>query len=126
MNIALTGMMGSGKTTIGRKLAKLLKGFVFVDTDEETVKSEGRTISDIFEQSGEEYFREKETGVLKRILQNDNQIISTGGGIVKSSENIEYLELFDSILLNSSKYYYKDMKKNAKIKNRIINIDEVK
>jgi len=91
MNIALTGMMGSGKTTIGRKLIKLLKGFVFVDTDEETVKSEGRTINDIFEQSGEEYFRKKETDILKRILQNDNQIISTGGGILKSSGNIEYL-----------------------------------
>jgi len=92
MNIALTGMMGSGKTTVGKKLSEILKNAVFIDTDDEIVKAEGRTINDIFSLYGEEYFRKRETEVLQKILQNGNQVISTGGGIIKSSRNAGLLK----------------------------------
>ena len=111
MNIALVGMMGCGKTTIGKLIAKEL-GFSFVDTDELIVEEENRSINKIFEENGEEYFREIETSILIKTLNNDNQIISTGGGIIKKDENIKllkeksiviYLEADDKTLYNRVK-----------------------
>lgn len=92
MNIALIGMMGAGKTTISKLLIQKLSGFSFVDTDDLIVKSEKMSINDIFALKGEEYFRKIESEALASILFNDNQIISTGGGIVKSSTNLELLK----------------------------------
>ena len=91
MNISLIGMMGSGKTCIGELLAKLLN-MSFVDTDEQIIKSEKTSINQIFAQKGETYFREIETATLKNILNFNNQIISTGGGIIKSDENLSLLK----------------------------------
>ena len=91
MNIALVGMMGCGKTTIAKLLAKDLS-FSFVDTDSLIIEKENRSINEIFEKNGEEYFRELETSILKEILNNHNQIISTGGGIIKKDENIKLLK----------------------------------
>ena len=91
MNIALIGMMGSGKTTIGKHLCDSLRGFSFYDTDEEIVKLENRSINEIFECEGEEYFRKIESEVLKKILNSDNNIISTGGGIIKNTDNSDVL-----------------------------------
>ena len=91
MNISLIGMMGCGKTTIGELLAKELC-YKFIDTDSLIVEKENRSINDIFENDGEQYFRKVETNVLKEALNNQNQIISTGGGIVKSNENITLLK----------------------------------
>lgn len=91
MNISLIGMMGSGKTCIGVLLAKLLN-MSFVDTDEQIIKSEKTSINQIFAQKGETYFREIETATLKNILNFNNQIISTGGGIIKSDENLSLLK----------------------------------
>ena len=111
MNIALVGMMGCGKTTIGKLIAKEL-GFSFIDTDELIVEEENRSINKIFEENGEEYFREIETSILIKTLNNDNQIISTGGGIIKKDENIKllkeksifiYLEADDKTLYNRVK-----------------------
>ncbi len=93
MNISLIGMMGSGKTSIGKLLAQKLPHFNFVDTDDEIVKTENKTINDIFKEYGEKYFRETETNVLNEILNKDNQIISTGGGIVLVERNL--LNLFE-------------------------------
>ena len=92
MNIALIGMMGSGKTTIGKMLQAKLSEFSFVDTDEEIVKLEQKTINDIFEEKGEAYFRTLETNILREIFKNDKQIISTGGGIVCKEENLQLLK----------------------------------
>lgn len=92
MNIALIGIMGCGKTTIGQLLKGKLNGFTFVDTDDLIVKSENHSINEIFSDNGEDYFREIETKILKDVLKNDNQIISTGGGIIKSQENINILK----------------------------------
>lgn len=91
MNISLIGMMGSGKTSIGELLSKLLN-MSFVDTDEQIIKSEKTSINQIFAQKGETYFREIETATLKNVLNFNNQIISTGGGIVKSDENLTLLK----------------------------------
>lgn len=92
MNIALIGMMGAGKTTISKLLIQKLFGFIFVDTDEEIVKRENMSINDIFSLKGEDYFRKIESEILSLVLSNDNQIISTGGGIVKSKNNLENLK----------------------------------
>ncbi len=92
MNIALVGMMGSGKTTIGKLLVEKLKCFSFVDTDELIIKSQNLQICDIFDKFGENYFRKKEEEVLFSILQSDNNIISTGGGIVLSKINLNLLK----------------------------------
>lgn len=86
-NISLVGFMASGKTTVGKQLAKRL-GFEFVDTDDLAEKLEGRTISSIFENSGEEYFRNVESGILGEVLSESGKIISTGGGIILREENI--------------------------------------
>lgn len=92
MNISLIGMMGSGKTTISKLLSEKLADFVLVDTDELIVLKEGKSINDIFSQNGEAYFRKVETEILKSVLSDNNQIISTGGGIVKSVENLKLLK----------------------------------
>ena len=92
MNIALIGMPGSGKTTVGKELKKILKNYSYFDTDEEIVRLENRSINEMFAKDGEAYFREVETKVLLDILKNDNQIISTGGGIVKSEKNVKELK----------------------------------
>jgi shikimate kinase len=84
-NIYLIGFMGSGKTTIGRALSECLNISV-IDTDEEIIRTTGRSISEIFETEGESYFRILETSTLKK-LPNENSIITTGGGIVLSEEN---------------------------------------
>jgi shikimate kinase len=81
-NIILTGFMGSGKSTIGRILAKKLEHSYFLDTDSLIEHFENREISDIFAKEGEEYFRNAEKRVFNWI-KNDvkNAIISTGGGL---------------------------------------------
>lgn len=85
MDIVLIGMPGSGKTTIGRMLAKRL-GMEFADADAEIERYEGRSIPDIFATDGEGYFRRVETECLKNML-GQNRVISTGGGVVVTEEN---------------------------------------
>jgi len=86
MNIFLIGYRGSGKTTLGKILSEKLK-MKFVDTDELIVERENKTIPEIFSKLGEKYFREIETKVLQDVIKNDNQVISTGGGIILSELN---------------------------------------
>ena len=81
MNIFLVSPMGSGKSSLGKKLAKSLDK-KFKDTDKEIEKNERKTISEIFENSGESYFREKEREFLINIPNSLNMVIATGGGIV--------------------------------------------
>lgn len=92
MNISFIGMPGSGKTTVATELVKIIPELKLVDTDEETVKQENCSINEIFENFGENTFRDIETKILSEILRKDNQIISTGGGIIKRRENIELLK----------------------------------
>ena len=90
-NIILIGPMGSGKTSTGRMLAKEM-GYAFADTDEEVTKRTGVSIAYIFDVEGEEGFRKRECLALKECLNDNNKIISTGGGIVLSKENRDLLQ----------------------------------
>ena len=86
MSIVLIGYRGSGKTSIGRAVAQLLK-WPFVDADEEIVKRAGKSIKDIFAQDGEASFRELETHVVKLLMTKKSYVISLGGGAVVREEN---------------------------------------
>ena len=101
MNIFLVGPMGSGKSSLGKKLAKSLDK-KFIDTDKEIEKKESKTINEIFENNGENYFREKEKEFLINIPNNLNLVIATGGGIVLDQENREKLKENIVIFLNAS------------------------
>ena len=80
-SIVLVGMMGAGKSSIGRRLAGRL-GIPFIDADTEIVSAAGMTIPEIFEKHGEPYFRAGEARVIARLLDNGPQVLATGGGSV--------------------------------------------
>ncbi len=90
-NIALIGFMGTGKTSVGKKLAQQL-GYNFIDTDQEVEHIMGLPVSEIFKRFGETRFRSEETLALKRILETEGQVIATGGGIVLKAENVALLK----------------------------------
>jgi shikimate kinase len=92
LNIVLVGMPGAGKSYIGKKLAKLLAHFNYIDTDYEIEQQEGLKISEIFEKYSEKYFRKLETNLIKDISQNRNYIISVGGGAFENSTNRDLLK----------------------------------
>lgn len=77
--IVLVGMMGAGKTTVGRRLANRL-GRHFIDSDEEVEKAAGMSIEDIFKLHGEADFRAGEVKVIARLLKEDGIVLGTGGG----------------------------------------------
>jgi shikimate kinase len=78
-SIVLVGLMGAGKSSVGRKLAEKLD-MAFVDADEEIVKAAGCSIDDIFELYGEKAFRDVEEKVISRLLKNGPRVMATGGG----------------------------------------------
>lgn len=86
-NIVLIGMSGVGKTTVGESLSQELE-LDFVDTDELIESKINMTIEQIFSTYGEDYFRELELGMIDKLSQEENLIISTGGGIVLNSKNV--------------------------------------
>ena len=90
-NIYLIGMMGSGKTTSGRALAKLLS-LPFIDLDDQIIQQEGKSINEIFEKKGEPHFRKVESGLLLKSSQKTDQVLATGGGIVISLSNRERMK----------------------------------
>jgi len=83
--IVLVGMMGAGKTTVGRRLAAKL-GRHFVDSDEEVEKAAGMTIEDIFKAHGEADFRAGEVRVIARLLKDRDLVLGTGGGAFVNNE----------------------------------------
>ncbi|CAN1723725.1 Shikimate kinase [Hyphomicrobium sp. 1Nfss2.1] len=84
-SVVLVGLMGCGKSAIGRRLAARLS-LPFVDADEEIEKAAGKTIEDIFSEHGEPYFREGERKVLARLLRSGPQVLATGGGAFMNDE----------------------------------------
>ena len=81
----LIGLMGAGKTTVGRRLAQRLD-FQFADADQEIEQAAGKTIPEIFEDHGEEHFRDGERRVIARLLDSGQQVIATGGGAYMNDE----------------------------------------
>jgi len=78
-SIVMIGLMGAGKTTVGRRLAHKL-GLPFVDADHEIERAAGMSVADIFAQHGEAHFRDGEQRVIARLLENGPQVLATGGG----------------------------------------------
>jgi shikimate kinase len=98
MNIILTGFMGTGKSSVGRVLAREL-GMAFVDIDELIEERENRVIAEIFERSGEAYFRDMEVQLVSSITSSMNDVVlSTGGGIVLNSVNMELLGSWGTVV----------------------------
>ena len=90
MKIFLVGFMGSGKTTIGKRIAELI-GFEFVDTDRFIEMQQDMTVSEIFTQYGESAFREMERNVLLDLQKNDYAVVSTGGGMPCYGDNMDVM-----------------------------------
>ncbi|AEI51709.1 shikimate kinase [Runella slithyformis] len=90
-NIFLVGLPSSGKTTLGKQLARQLR-YRFVDTDVLIVKEEGMSINAIFAQKGEPYFREAEARILRAIRPDSKLIVATGGGVPYFHDNMAYIK----------------------------------
>ena len=101
MNIFLTGMMGSGKTSVGYSLSKHLHN-TFYDLDKEVEKRFNLSIKDIFSEYGEELFRKEENTLLREADISSNTIISTGGGIVLLEENRKILKNHKTYFLQAN------------------------
>ena len=91
MNIILTGIMGTGKSTVGRILGKKL-GWAFYDTDSMIEKETGLTIAQIFTKRGEKEFRVVEMHTIQLISVLDKVVVATGGGVPLRTENMDVLE----------------------------------
>lgn len=89
-NIIFVGPMGAGKTTIGRQIAKKLNR-VFFDSDKEIEKRTGASIPLIFELEQEEGFRNRESAMIRELVNRDNIVLATGGGVVLREENRQQL-----------------------------------
>ena len=90
MRLYLIGYMGSGKSTVGRKIARFAH-LRFIDTDSEVEKLEGASVADVITYQGEEYFRQVERRVLEKSAEEDNVVVSTGGGLPVWGDNMERL-----------------------------------
>lgn len=90
-NIVLIGFMGSGKTSVGKRLSIKLKR-EFVDMDDFIVQKLGMTVNEIFEKFGEQYFRDIENELCERFATKKNKIIATGGGVIKNEKNVDNLK----------------------------------
>jgi len=102
VSIALIGLPGSGKSTVGRQLARRLQ-LPFVDSDQVIEQQLGCSIRDYFEREGEDRFRDIEESVIDQLTQNQGSVLSTGGGVVLRPANRRHLrERGQVIYLNSS------------------------
>ncbi|WP_326914238.1 shikimate kinase [Sphingopyxis chilensis] len=96
-SIVLVGLMGSGKSTVGRRLAQRL-GMRFADADDEIERAAGMTISDIFARFGEAHFRDGERRVIARLLGGKPMVLATGGGAFINEETRDLI-LRDSLCI---------------------------
>lgn len=97
-NIVIVGFMCSGKSTVGRKLAKKIN-YKFIDTDQWISNEMNLSIDEIFDKKGEDYFRGLETNTVKHFSENlTNAVLSTGGGLSIRKENLTYLKEIGTIV----------------------------
>jgi shikimate kinase len=127
--IVLVGMMGSGKTVIGRGLAKRLKA-KFIDLDQEIVKAANLEITEIFATFGEEFFREKESKILERLIFGPQIVLASGGGafISKKNQHLILANTFSIWLKSDPKILWSRLKnkKNRPLLNECGNLAEFK
>ncbi len=97
-HIFLIGFMGTGKSTVSRKLGGMLHAWE-IDMDQAIVAENGMSIPEMFEQSGEEYFRDRETEMLQKLSGESPAIISCGGGTVLRPENVRIMRACGKIVL---------------------------
>ena len=97
-NIVLCGFMGSGKSTIGKLLSRKM-GMAFIDLDAYIEKKENKSISQIFADSGEEYFRQLEKNAVKELAYKKSVILATGGGTLTFRENVDTLRNADNKII---------------------------
>lgn len=97
MKIILIGFMGVGKTSVGKQLARKLD-FNFIDTDYEIERLSNKSIPEIFEQYGENYFRKLENSILEKFIKNEDIVIATGGGIITTKENYNILKNEEKVI----------------------------
>ena len=90
-NIVLVGFMGTGKTSVGKRLSSLMR-MRYIDTDSVIERDNERAISDIFEKDGEAVFRQLESEAVEQVSDLYNFVISTGGGVVLKEENVATLK----------------------------------
>ena len=90
MIIFLLGFMGSGKSTLGKRLAKKMS-WEFLDMDKVLEEQEGMTVTQIFQEKGEAYFREAETQFLQGLDPSMNRIVATGGGAPCHTNNMDLM-----------------------------------
>ncbi len=91
MNITLVGFMGTGKTSVAKKLVQIMN-MEYISTDELIEKKEGVSINDIFAEKGEFYFRDLEKGIIREISNLDGIVIDAGGGVIIDQENVNNLK----------------------------------
>lgn len=97
-NVILIGFMGCGKSTVGKKLADAL-AYEFRDTDAMIEEDYGKTISKMFEEDGEAYFRDAETELLKKLsVEADGMVLATGGGMPMREENATLLKKVGTVV----------------------------
>lgn len=102
-NIVLIGFMGCGKSTVGKKLANAFS-YEFADTDALIEEAYGKTISKMFEEDGEEYFRNAETELLKKLTTDaEGMILATGGGMPMREENAALLREIGTVIFLEAK-----------------------
>ena len=97
-NIVLCGFMGSGKSTIGNLLSKKM-GMAFIDLDAYIEKKENKSVSQIFADSGEEYFRQLEKDAVRELAYKKSIILATGGGTLTFRENVDVLKNADNKII---------------------------
>ena len=97
MNIFLIGYRCTGKTCVGKSLARVL-GWSFIDADLELVDKHGMTISEIVSKEGWSSFREKEKAIVKRLSVLDKHVVATGGGVILDIENVEQMKKSGTII----------------------------
>ncbi len=90
-NVVLIGFMGTGKSSCGRMLASRL-GCAFIDLDKYIESKENMSVSEIFAEKGESYFREREREAVREVVQRKGAVLATGGGTVKDKENLRLLK----------------------------------